>query len=262
MMAEIIDRPQVKKDCKGLLRSAQVDPRAFTAFYLAVILVLGLLNAFTAGDTYPPSPPAIFVSVLTFLMSLVLSVGFVFYCMAVRRGERAEYLTLFDGFSFVGRIILLYLVESFFVLLWSMLLIVPGIVAAYRYRFAVYNLCENPGMGVMDAIAMSKQQTLGYKSQLFLLDLTYLGWGILAQLPDLFFYSQDLAVRYNAAAVSLPSAPVQALLSGVWLLVVSIFYLPVYQCAELSYFDTSKRTSGVGTESGDSGSRPYEDGEF
>lgn len=46
-----------------------------------------------------------------------------------------------------------------FIALWSMLLIVPGIIAAYRYRFALYNLCENPELGVMEALAMSKAQT-------------------------------------------------------------------------------------------------------
>ena len=61
---------------------------------------------------------------------------------------------MFDGFSLVGKIILLYIVEFFFVLLWSILLLVPGIIAAYRYRFAIYNLCENPGIGLMEAIAM------------------------------------------------------------------------------------------------------------
>ena len=259
MIAEIIDRPQAKKECRELLRSAQVDPRAFTAFYLGLSLILGLLDSLTGGEVYPSGPLAIFVSVLTGLMSLVLSVGFISYCIAVRRGERAEFLTLFDGFSFVGKIILLYIVEFFFVLLWAFLLIVPGIIAAYRYRFAIYNLCENSDIGVMEALAMSKQQTLGYKSQLFMLDLSYLGWSILAQLPSLYFYYQALipALEGNASAQSMLSMPVQTLICGVWLLAVSIFYLPGYQCVELSYFETARRTSGVGadTDSGGYGDR-------
>jgi len=263
MMAETIDRPQVKEDCRELLRSAQVNPRAFTAFYLGVILILGLLDSITGGEVYHSGPLAIFVSVLTNLMALVLSVGFIFYCMAIRRGERAEFLTLFDGFSLVGKIILLYIVEFFFVLLWSILLLVPGIIAAYRYRFAIYNLCENPGIGLMEAIAMSKQQTLGYKGQLLMLDLSYLGWSILAKLPSLFFYYQALVPALSgSAAPSMLSVPVQTLICGVWLLAVSIFYLPGYQCVELSYFETAMRTSGVGADSGDSGGRPYENGEF
>lgn len=81
-------------------------------------------------------------------MSMVLASGFVMYCMAIRRGERAEYLTLFDGFSFVGKVILLniviYLFTCFF---WSLLFVIPGISPPHRYRSALYNLYENPGTG-------------------------------------------------------------------------------------------------------------------
>ena len=69
-----------------------------------------------------------------------------------------------------------------YVFLWSMLFIIPGIIAGYRYRFAVYNLCENPDIGVMEAISMSKAQTAGYKGDLFLLDLTFIGWNLLCSL--------------------------------------------------------------------------------
>lgn len=71
---------------------------------------------------------------------------------------------------------------AIFITLWSMLLFFPGIIAAYRYRFAMYNLCENPEMGVMEALNMSKAQTYGFKAQLFLLDLSFLGWEILCGL--------------------------------------------------------------------------------
>ena len=59
---------------------------------------------------------------------------------------------------------------------------IPGIVAAYRYRFAMLNLCENPEIGVMEALSMSKAQTLGFKWQLFVLDLSFIGWNILVGL--------------------------------------------------------------------------------
>ena len=213
--------------------------------------------------------PAMFVSILTSLLGMVLSAGFVLYCMAVRRGERAEYLTLFDGFSFVGRIILLNIVEYLFIFLWSLLFVIPGIIAAYRYRFALYDLYENPGIGVMEALEMSKQQTLGYKGQLFLLDLSYTGWYLLASLPALiqvgYIYAavfQDpgyfLADPTRVYALSLPlPLPVQVLLGCLWPLAVALFYLPVYQCTELGYFDIAKHTSGVGE-----GAAPKDPGSF
>ena len=186
---------------------------------------------------------------------MVLSAGFVMYCMAIRRGERAEYLTLFDGFSFVGKVILLNIVIYLFTLLWSMLFVIPGLIAAYRYRFALYNLYENPGIGVMEALEMSKQQTLGYKGQLFMLDLSYIGWFFLASLPlrpgglHLLRHLQNLRVlpggpgRSYAISLPLPLA-LQVLIGCVWPLLVAVFYLPAYQCTELGYFDIAKQTSG------------------
>lgn len=182
MMAQLIDRKHLKQEMKELLRSAQVSPRGMTCLYLALVLVLNLADSFMG--LMNPGLLGTFISILTGLMSMVLASGFVMYCMAIRRGERAEYLTLFDGFSFVGKVILLNIVIYLFTFFWSLLFVIPGIIAAYRYRFALYNLYENPGIGVMEALNMSKQQTLGYKGQLFMLDLSYIGWLLLASLTS------------------------------------------------------------------------------
>lgn len=258
MLAELIDRRAMKEESRRTLRDAQVSPKAFTALYLALILVMNLVESFTGEGIL-----AIFTTLLAYLLSAVLAVGFTLYCMAVRRGERAEFLTLFDGFSMAGKIIALSLLEFLFVFLWSMLFTIPGIVAAYRYRFAIYNLCENPEINPLEAINMSKRQTLGYKSQLFMLDLSYLGWTLLASLPQLVYYSLTMSSvlrEYAALQPSLgaaiaplpvdfaPGLPVWGwiLVIGLWLLVVSLFYRPVFLCTELGYFETAKRTSGVG----------------
>ena len=174
MMAATVDRRRLKEETRELLRTAQVSPRGMTALYLGISLVLSLVDALTSS-VVPSGILDTFVSILVSLMSAVLSAGFVMYCMAVRQGQRAEYLTLFDGFSFVGKVIGLNILIAVFTFLWSLLFIIPGIIAAYRYRFALYNLYENPDIGILDALNMSKQQTLGYKGQVFMLDLSYLG---------------------------------------------------------------------------------------
>lgn len=109
-------------------------------------------------------------------MTAVLGAGYILYTMNVAQGLITPYTTLFDGFLFAGKIILLEIVQYIFVFLWSLLFIIPGIIAGYRYRFALYNLCENPEMGVMEALNMSKAQTRGHKWELFVLDLSFLGW--------------------------------------------------------------------------------------
>ena len=258
MMATLIDRKQLKQDMKDLLADAQVSPRAMTALYLGLSLVLSMVDTLAGGS----GVLATFLSILTTLLGMVLSAGFVLYCMAIRRGERAEFLTLFDGFSFVGKLIGLNIIMYFFITLWSMLFVVPGIIAAYRYRFALYNLYENPGIGVFEALNMSKRQTYGYKSQLFMLDLSYLGWTLLASTPSLIYgslLSQETlmeamdtvgfgTIAFTTGSLSTAALPVWGwtLLMGLWQLAVAIFYLPTYQCVELGYFEIAKSTSGVG----------------
>ena len=73
------------------------------ALYLALILVINLADALAGG--MGSGLPGTFVAVLALLLGAVLGAGFTLYCMAVRRGQRAEFITLFDGFSFVGKVI-------------------------------------------------------------------------------------------------------------------------------------------------------------
>ena len=258
MTAELIDRKRLKEEVRELLSGAQVSPKAMTALYGLLLLFLNMVSAF-AGDAGVLST---FVSILTGLLSIVLGAGFTLYCMAIRRNERAEYLTLFDGFSFVGKLIALTIVTYAFIWLWSMLFIIPGIIAAYRYRFAPYNLYENPGISVMEALDMSKRQTMGYKGQIFTLDLSYLGWTLLASLPvmaetGMMYYGLlSSAYTYMSGAAASTAADLTVytalpawlwtLIAGLWSTAVSLFYLPNYHCVELGYFETAKLTSGVG----------------
>lgn len=262
MTAERIDRRQMKADVKELFRTAQVSPKGMAALYLGLGMLLNLVDALANQGSSDGllSPVGLFVTILTSLLEAVLAVGFVLYCMAIRRGERAEYLTLFDGFSFVGKIIALELVASLFIILWSMLFIIPGIVAGYRYRFAVYNLCENPGIDVMEALDMSKRQTWGYKGQLFVLDWSYFGWVLLSMVPLLIILGYIFYIVYQFFQMAYQGGdyvpwglylhPGQflmwTLLASIWAFVVSLFYRPNWQCVELGYFETAKRTSGVG----------------
>lgn len=262
-VAERIDRKACKARARDLLAEAQVSPRRMVALWLGLRAALSLLSGLGSGMNLFYA----FLAVLTLMLSLTLDAGFVIYCMAVRRGERAEYLTLFDGFAFAGKIILLALLKTVFIALWAMLFVIPGLVAFYRYRFAVYNLLENPEISVMQALEMSKRQTNGFKGQVFALDLSYLGWGILAALPDM-VYRQSIQLQiakivgqtsyWNFTDVmkyvdpNLFGMPAMAwqFLIVVWAILVSVFYVAHYQCAELEYFDIAKRASGVGEPQG------------
>ena len=255
MMAAIVDRRRLKEEARELLRTAQVSSRGMTALYLGILVVLSLVNSLTSSIG-SGGILSTFVSILTNLMSAVLAAGFVMYCMAIRQGQRAEYLTLFDGFSFVGKVIGLNSLIAVFTFLWSLLFVIPGIIASYRYRFALYNLYENPDIGILEALNMSKRQTLGYKGQVFMLDLSYIGWNLLATLPStietgvLYWSALESTGLYDAVVFSAQTSPfafiplwVWTLVCSLWTLLVSLFYLPNCQCVELGYFDTANDTS-------------------
>jgi len=72
--------------------------------------------------------------------------------------------------------------RSLFVFLWSLLLIIPGIYKAYQYRMIPYLMSEYPGMTKDIAFAESKRMMDGQKWKAFVLDLSFLGWGILSAL--------------------------------------------------------------------------------
>lgn len=189
----IIDRPQAKLAAKNCMRTARVSPYQIGLVYILITLGLSafdtsMTQAFGVEYVVDPvyyttvlMPSGInwFITILIGLIGIILEAGFVTYCLAIRRGKEMPLTTLFDGFSIAGKLILLNIVIGTLIFLWTLLFIIPGLIACYRYRFALYNLLENPDIGIMEAISLSKEQTRGYKWQLFVLDLSFLGWLIL-----------------------------------------------------------------------------------
>ncbi|MCM0648069.1 DUF975 family protein [Clostridium swellfunianum] len=71
------------------------------------------------------------------------------------------------------------LLTNIFVFLWSLLFIVPGIIKSYSYSMVPYILADNPNIGAREAISLSNKMTMGHKFDMFILDLSFLGWYIL-----------------------------------------------------------------------------------
>ena len=94
------------------------------------------LPAFLRNASFPRLPGR-FIQILAVLVGITLGAGSAFYHLGIRRGEEMPYSTLFDGFGIAGRVVVLGLLRTIFIYLWSLLFIVPGIIAAYRYRFAL-----------------------------------------------------------------------------------------------------------------------------
>lgn len=75
------------------------------------------------------------------------------------------------------------LVKNIYIFLWTLLLIIPGIIKSYAYSMVPYILADNPNIGVNKAIALSNEMTRGHKADMFVLDLSFIGWYILGMIP-------------------------------------------------------------------------------
>lgn len=130
------------------------------------------------------------IDVLLRLALSVVGVGFSLFVLNAVRGTGPVLGNLLDGFGMMPRLLFLLILEYVFVLLWSLLFIIPGIVAAYRYRFAVYLMLDHPEYSAMECIQRSKEMTYGYKMQLFILDLSFILWGIACAIPGIGYLVQ------------------------------------------------------------------------
>ena len=109
-----------------------------------------------------------------------LMLGLIMVCLNVTYGDNVEIGTLFKGFNYMGKAIALFLMVIFFTMLWSLLFVIPGIIKAYSYSMAFYILAENPEMTAREALNESKEITKGHKLDLFVLELSFILWGLLA----------------------------------------------------------------------------------
>ena len=98
-------------------------------------------------------------------------------------GKQWEIGHVFCGFKEkFGVSFLLYLLQSLFTMLWTLLFIIPGIVKSYSYALAFYIQQEGEEMEAVDCITKSRQMMNGHKWQLFCLDFSFIGWYIVGAL--------------------------------------------------------------------------------
>lgn len=138
------------------------------------------------------SPSEANVGNLWYLVLLPLSWGITVFFLGIARGEAMSYGQLFDGFKDYGRIFTTTFLVGLYTVLWSMLLVIPGVIKGYSYMMTPYILKDNPEMKNNEAIEKSMEMMNGHKMDLFMLDLSLIGWAILCMITlgigFLFFY--------------------------------------------------------------------------
>ncbi len=114
------------------------------------------------------------------LVAGAIQFGFARLFLNTARGIPPKVENLFEGFSFFNNTLAAYALTTLFIFLWSLLLIIPGILAAYSYSQVYFILADDPGLPATEAIRRSKAMMRGRRWKLFCLHCRFIGWGLLA----------------------------------------------------------------------------------
>ena len=93
--------------------------------------------------------------------------------------KKPHFTDLFSCFDRFGAGFCVQFLRGLYTFLWSLLFVIPGIIAGYRYAMAAYILAEHPEMTASEAITASKKMMVGNKWRLFCLEFSFIGWSIL-----------------------------------------------------------------------------------
>ena len=136
--------------------------------FLVYILIVGATGSIPGIGT-----------IVSLLVSGSFALGAAKFSLSIARNQEARLEQLFDGFKNFGNVVATYLLMVLFIVLWTLLLIVPGIIAALSYSMTFYILADDESIDSMEALRRSKKMMDGYKLKYFYLGLRFLGLALL-----------------------------------------------------------------------------------
>lgn len=119
-------------------------------------------------------------SLISLIVEGPLMLGLAMFSLSLARKKDAKLEQLFEGFKRFSKSLVAYLLVLVFTILWALLLIVPGIIAAISYSQTFFILADDESISAGDAIKKSKKMMYGYKWKYFYLGCRFIGWFLLS----------------------------------------------------------------------------------
>ena len=140
------------------------------------------IGAFLAGNVIYFMIAAIVTGIALFVLGSIIGIGYRKYNLNLVDKQEAGFGNLFAYFSYWKNAFKTKLLKTIYEILWTMLFIIPGIIASYSYAMTDYILAENPELTAKEAIEKSKDMMEGNRWRLFCLEISFIGWEILSLL--------------------------------------------------------------------------------
>jgi len=180
---------EIKYDARQSLKGEWGKVVGLTFLYLVLSVGINLsIEIYASGGfinwlNQEYTPPL--ASILTAIISVILiplSIAIVWFYLDLVREKNAEISQVFTIYTDVKamlKVIGASIMVGIFTFLWSLLLIIPGIIKGLAYSQTFMLLKDHPEYSIFEAITESRRRMHGYKWKYFLLNLSFIGWGIL-----------------------------------------------------------------------------------
>lgn len=140
------------------------------------------LEALFVGGAVYILVAVIAMAIIGLILGGVIEVGYSRFNLNLVDGGTPSVDTLFSYFSYWKTTTVARLLQVLYILLWTFVFIIPGIMASYSYAMTSYILAEQPELSAGEAITLSKQLMSGNRLRLFCLHLSFIGWELLCVL--------------------------------------------------------------------------------
>lgn len=170
---------ELKEESLGVLEGKWSKIVSVFFVYSIIMIALGSI-----GNPESKNLSIVIISAIASIISLIVNpallFGFNMYALKFSRNQEVEFNSFFDGFKYFRKAFNTYYLRSIYTFLWSLLLIVPGIVKSITYSQTLFILSDNPSISAEQAITRSMEMMNGYKWKYFQLQLSFIGWAVLS----------------------------------------------------------------------------------
>ena len=183
------ENSEIRQGALALLKGSWGSAVVITLLFHVVIYACNIVAVTLGSALSPVSSENVLGDVLSILVTVFVCYPMVFamaklFLHFVRQEQPLHISAIFKGFSssYFGKAVVSYLLISIYTFLWTLLLIVPGIIKGLAYSLTPYILLDNPELSADEAINRSMQLMQGHKMQLFLMVLGFVGLSLLSLL--------------------------------------------------------------------------------
>ena len=231
---------EIKAEARGFLKGQWVKASVMFLVYtliasaaVMICSVIGIVTGSATAETISESPLYFAGSILGYVFQAMLMIGYASIILKIASGRSWEFGDLFKSARYTFKTLGLVLLMTVYIMLWTCLFIIPGIVKAFSYSMALYILAEDPTKGINQCITESKEMMKGNKRKLFGLVLSFFGWMLLAVIV---IYVVILIVAFAAASLG----ELVGIIAFILVLLVSCVAMVVLELPFLVYIEVSR----------------------